>query len=356
VLRGFRTLVLALAIALSFVSLAARARKDAQGPIRFSFTGGGLAGWVATSGRLEASGEGARLEVRDDLSAFLSPAGLAVDVSYIKRLDVDLRVDPPGAGALLYWTDDAGKGFVPEWRVSLHDGRNLIDLSETGAWSGTIDRFLIAPGKGATSATLRLFEVRAARGAAEKGNDLARRFFETELRSQYSVNGILGAYVGPVPFSLLLGLLFAALPLLAALAGPRALRAPAARLLPSMILSGSLLFLARASCDEARIAGADTAALSGKSLEEKLAATNPPGFYALLAEARRKVPAGAPVELRAPKPYPWEKGGYYLYPSRIVDRAEYVVTYRASAPADSAASDLLLRMPGTGTVYKRRPE
>jgi hypothetical protein len=328
-----------------------------QGPcadaLRTGFSGGGLHGWAATEGTLDPSGGAATLRVRGPASALLGPDGLGLDASSINRIEVDLRIVPPEAGATLYWTDDAEGGFVSDWCAPLVSGRQVLDMRGRSGWSGTIDRFLLAPGRGARSVSLLLFEARGARGPAERAGDSWRGFWSTELRAQYSVNGMVGPTVGPVPFALLLGVLFVALPLLAALRRPRAFRATAARTLPRWLLAGTVLFLARAAWDEARIGADDASVLGGRSLDEKIAAVNPPGFYALLSEASKSIPAGAPVELRAARPYPWERGGYYLYPSRVVDGAEYVVSYRTSAPSDSASGALLLRVEGVGSVYRR---
>ncbi|RPJ42123.1 MAG: hypothetical protein EHM19_10900 [Candidatus Latescibacterota bacterium] len=343
----------ALASVAAALALLAACPRAEPPPARFTLEGGSLAGWETPSGRLEAAGGTARLAVEDALSAFLSPGGLAIDALSINRMEIDIRIDPPEAGAFLYWTDDAERGFVPEWRAPIRDGRQVIDLSGAIGWAGSIDRLLLAPGKGARSAALRLLEARAPRGARERSAELWARFSETELRSQYSVNGIIGAKVGPLPFALLLGLLFVLLPLAASLRSRGRFEAASRRLLPRALLAGSLLFLGRAACDQARVLEVDRRFFTGRPLSEKIAATNPPGFYTLLEEAKRRVPIGAPVELRAAKPYPWERGGYYLYPSRVRSGAEYVVSYQTAAPDDSASCELLLRLPGTGTLFRR---
>jgi hypothetical protein len=347
-------------IGFAFVVLALLACRPAfaDGPrapsLRYDFSGGDLLGWSAPTGRLAPRAGAARLDVEDEVSSFLSPGPLTVDASRLNRLEIDVRVDPPRAGAVLFWTDDAERGFVPDWRLAIPSGRSVLDLSRDPRWTGTIDRFLVTPGPGARAASLVLFEVRGARGVRERFHEIARDFFETELRAHYSVNGILGARVGRVPFSLLLGVLFVVLPFLLTLRRAGRFPAEAARVLSRALLAGTLLFLARAGCDEVRILRADTRILAGKSLDEKIEATNPPGFYPLLYEAKRRIPRGAPVELRAEKPYPWERGAYYLYPSRVADRADYVVSYRVPAPDDSAACELLFQKPGFGSVYRRK--
>ncbi|MBM3319247.1 MAG: hypothetical protein FJY73_01025 [Candidatus Eisenbacteria bacterium] len=344
-------------ILVALVLLACRAA-FAEGPraesLRFDFAGGDLLGWSAPTGRLAPRAGAARLDVEDEISSFLSPGRLAVDASRFNRLEIDVRVEPPEAGAVVYWTDDAERGFVPDWRLAIPSGRSVLDLSRDPRWRGTIDRFLLTPGPRARGASLVLFELRGARGFRERLRAIARDFSETELRAHYSVNGILGARIGPIPFSLLLGVLFVVLPFLLTLRSARRFPAKGARVLSRGLLAGTLLFLARAGCDEVRILRADTRVLAGKSLDEKIEATNPPGFYPLLYEAKRRIPRGAPVEFRAEKPYPWERGAYYLYPNRVADRANYVLSYRVPAPDDSAACELLFRKPGFGSVYRRK--
>ncbi|MFH1680676.1 MAG: hypothetical protein ABIH26_08535 [Candidatus Eisenbacteria bacterium] len=342
---------------LVFLALLAASPGFAEGmradPLRYDFSSGGLLGWSATSGRLLPGEGAARLLVEDTMSSFVSPGRLALDASSFNRIEIGLRIDPPEAGATLFWTDDHERGFVPEWRMPVRSGRSVLDLSRTPKWTGSIDRFLLTPGPGARGASLAFFEARGVRGIRERAGEIARRFLETELRSHYSVNGLLGARVGPVPFTLLLGLLFVVLPLLVTLLRPRRFPGAPRRVLSGWLLAGTLLFLARAAYDEVRIARADGLALGGKSLDEKIDATSPPGFYPLLYEAKRRIEPGAPVELRAEKPYPHERGAYYLYPSRVADRAAIIISYRMPAPDDSASCELLFRRKGTGSVYRR---
>jgi hypothetical protein len=257
---------------------------------------------------------------------------------------VEISVEPLGTGATLYWTDHAARGFVPEWKEAIGEGRTVLDLSRHPYWRGEVDCFLIVPDPGARRITLRYFEARETRGFGERLSEGWSTFWKTEFRAAYSVNGIVGPFAGPVPFTLLVGALFVVLPLLLA---PR-------RTLPLWIAAGALLLLVRSGFDQVRIIDQERRVLSGRSLEEKVAAVNPPGFYPLLLEASRRVPRDGRVVLRAAKPYPWEKGGFYLYPRRIsLDKGDYVVSYQSPAPEDSASLRLLFRRPGIGSIYQR---
>jgi len=323
-------------------------------PLRFDFTDGkGLQQWVAPGGGLEPTARGALLHVQNEHSSFLSPDRLEIDGTRLDRIEIDFRTDPPGLGGALFWTDSGAKGFVPEWKIAVPGGRSVLRTGERPEWPGRVDRFLLVPAKGARTATLSRFEVRAASGVGERLGDGWRRFWRTELRSHYSVNGIIGAWTGSVPFALLLGMLFVLLPILFALRGGRGFSERARRIAPRWLIVGTLLFLARAAVDEVRIAKVDSLFFGGRTLTEKMAAVNPPGFFPLILEAKRRIPERADVEFRAARPYPWEKGAFYLYPNRVVDRGGYVVSYRQAAPADSASGELLFRREGAGSVYRR---
>lgn len=332
----------------------AAARDLRTEPLRYDFSGGHGAGWNATGGVLRAEPGGIRIEAAEGSgAALISPGGLGLDASAFDRVEIRIAAEPPGAGAVLYWTDDGARGFVPEWRADVVDGRSLVRVRENPAWRGEIDRFLLSPGRGARAVRLESFEVRRAEGPGEIAADGWRAFWRTELRAHYSVNGIIGAFVGRLPYTALLGTLFVLLPLLLSLRKKAGFAAEARRVLPVWFLAGVLLFFARSAVDEVRIARSDSRFLGGKSLLEKTAALSPPGFFPLILEGKRRIPEGADVELRAPEPYPWEKGAFYLYPSRLRRGAEYVISYQTAAPPDSASSELLFRREGTGSVYRR---
>lgn len=348
-----RTLLISAILSLSVANLAA-AKDLRTDPLRFDFTGGkGLQSWVAPGGGLEPAVRGALLHVKNEHSSFLSPDRLEIDGTRLDRIEIEFRTDPPGLGGFLFWTDSGAKGFVPEWKIAVPGGRSVLRTGERPDWPGRIDRFLLVPAKGARTATLSRFEVREVSGAGERIGDGWRRFWRTELRSHYSVNGIIGAWAGPVPFALLLGALFVLLPMLFALRGGRSFPERVRRSAPRWLIAGTILFLARASVDEARIARVDSLFFGGRTLIEKMTAANPPGFFPLILEAKRRIPERADVEFHAARPYPWEKGAFYLYPNRVVDRSGYVVSYRQAAPGDSASGELLFRRDGAGSVYRR---
>lgn len=346
-----RTMIAAAALLLFAGPLSARDLR--REPLRYDFTGGKVDGWEATGGAIRPGPDGLRLDVTGAAAAILSPAGLEIDPAALDRIEIRVVVEPPTSGVSVYWTDDAGRGFVPDWKIDAPAGRSVIRLAENPAWRGKIDRLLVAPAAGARSIRLESFEVRRAEGVGEIVSDAWRTFTRTELRSSYSVNGILGAFLGPVPFAPLVGVLSVVLPFLIALLGRGRFRAAARRSAPVWLFAGATFFFARSAVDEVRIARMETTYLGGKTLMEKTAAVNPPGFFPLLLEAKRRMPEGAPVELRAPRPYPWEKGAFYLYPSRLRQGAEYVISYQTPAPPDSASWELLFRRDGVGSVYRR---
>ncbi|MFH1279180.1 MAG: hypothetical protein ABIK65_12470 [Candidatus Eisenbacteria bacterium] len=177
-------------------------------------------------------------------------------------------------------------------------------------------------------------------------------FWTNETVALYSVNNILGARIGGVPFALLLGLLVL-LPALLWGARRRGSFSASARFAASrLFLLAGILFALRSGLDQARNARLDLQYLSG-GLDEKIAALNPPGYYALLLETKKRAVGEEEVELRAPKPYPWEKGAFYLYPHRLKEGASLVVSYRTPAPPDSAGAELLFRRAGFGSIYRR---
>ncbi len=182
-------------------------------------------------------------------------------------------------------------------------------------------------------------------------------FLETEIRASYSVNTIFGAHAGRLPFTLLTGSL-AFLTALAA-AGVASARGRGSfahifrRSLPAAFAVTALLFAARSGLDQARIVSVDDEYFRGRSMDEKKAMLNPRGLYPLLLEGKRMIPPGADVVFRAEKPFPWEKGGYYLYPRRVSENGEWIISYLRSAPADSASCELLFRREGTGSIYSR---
>lgn len=332
---------------------------DAEGrglrtePIVFDFAAGDGSGWSAPSGTIEAVPGAVTLTVADRTSCLVSPEGLAFDASVLPKVEVEISVEPSGAGATLYWTDDASRGFVPEWKEKIGEERTVLDLSLHPYWRGEVDRLLIVPEPGVIRITLRHLEVRGSRGFAERTSDGWRAFWRTEFRAAYSVNGMIGPFAGPVPFTLLVGVLFVALPLLLSLRKGKRFPAEARRTLPLWIAAGALLLFVRSGFDQVRIIDQERRVLSGRSLEEKVAAVNPAGFYPLLLEASRRIPRDGTVELRATKPFPWEKGSFYLYPRRISPEGDYVVSYQSPAPADSASLRLLFRRPGIGSIYQR---
>jgi len=345
------TLVLICALLLPIGGAEGRGLRDE--PLLYDLTGSDLLGWSSPSGELRPSADGATLPVRGEQSAFLSPGPLGIDASRLDRIELEIRLEPPDGRATLFWTDNAASGFVPEWKAELRSGRIVLDLSENKYWQGGIDRILIAPQPGTRQATLVRLEIRGARGAGERIGDSWTRFWKTELRAAYSVNFIRGARIGSVSYALLLGLLFVVLPLAFAVRKGRGFAVEARRVVPRLLIAGSLLFLARSGIDLVRIMRIDSEYLGGETMHRKAAALNPPGFYRLLLEAKETVRYGAPVELRAERPFPWEKGAYYLYPSPVVERADFVVSYQTPAPADSEACELLFRAPGFGSVYRR---
>ncbi|MFH1279183.1 MAG: hypothetical protein ABIK65_12485 [Candidatus Eisenbacteria bacterium] len=352
--RRIRACTIALFLLLS-LGTGASGRDLRSEPLRYDFSGGDPAGWGATGGLLRAGPGGLRLDGTEDATAALiSPGGLEIDGERLDRVEVRIATEPAGTGAVLYWTDDEARGFVAEWRAEIPDGRTVVRLGENPSWRGRIDRFLISPGRGARSLRLEAFEVRRAEGIGEILGDGWTAFGRTELRSHYSVNGILGASVGKIPYSLLLGVLFVLLPAALALRRRSGFAAEVTQILPRWLLAGVLLFFARSAVDEIRIARAETARFGGKSLMEKTELVNPPGFFPLIIEAKRRIPEGAAVDLRAPEPYPWEKGAFYLYPSRVRRGADYVISYRSPAPPDSASCVPLFRREGAGSVYGRR--
>ena len=198
-----RTIILLLAMILP----AAAARGEDGGVLLYDPAAGGTQGWSTPTGRLAAEPGRLRLEIADPVSSFLSPGSLSLDASSIDRIEIDLAVEPAGARAFLYWTDDAEGGFVPSWRVPLSAGRSVLRLAGHPFWRGTIDRFLLAPEPGTKRAALAYFEARGPRGAGERAAEGWRRFWATDLRSAVSVNGILAARAGPFPFPLLAGVL-----------------------------------------------------------------------------------------------------------------------------------------------------
>ncbi len=178
-------------------------------------------------------------------------------------------------------------------------------------------------------------------------------FLRTEYRAAYSVNTIYGAHVGPLPFTIIVGVLALLLAFLHALRqkGPLVTHLP--RRAAVYFAAGALLIAARGSIDQARMATTDDRYMRGRSLSEKHAMLSPRGFYPLLAEGIGRIPHRAPVELRAEKPFPWEKGGYYLYPHRVVEGADWIISYRTAAPGDSTRCELIFRRDGAGSIYRR---
>ncbi|MBN1826581.1 MAG: hypothetical protein JW958_09955 [Candidatus Eisenbacteria bacterium] len=335
-------------------ALLASPASGGEGALLYDRAEGGAQGWATPTGRLLPGPAGLELRIADPVSSFLSPGGLAVDAGRVDRVEIDLRVEPPGTGAFLYWTDDAENGFVPQWRVPIPEGRSVTRLSGSPFWRGSIDRFLLAPEPGATRVVLSRFETRGPRGAGERSARLWRRFWETELRAQYSVNGILGARVGPLPFPLLVGVLSLLIPLLLGMRGGKKGRGERIRRgVRAGLFAGAFLLALRSGADMIQTWRVDDAFYAGKSLSRKMEAANPPGFWRLLRESKDWIPPGERVEVRAERPYPYEKAAFYLYPRRTADGARYVVSYRAPAPPDSNACEEILRIEGTGTLYRR---
>lgn len=178
-------------------------------------------------------------------------------------------------------------------------------------------------------------------------------FLKTEIRAGYSVNTIYGAHVGALPFTIIVGSLALLLTLLTAFRSNRSFPDRLPRAAATWFAAGALLFAARSTLDQVRTVSTDDQFLRGRPMSEKHAMLNPRGFYPLLAEGIRRIPYRATVELRAEKPFPWEKGGYYLYPHRVVEGADWIISYRTAAPGDSTSYELIFRRDGAGSIYRR---
>lgn len=194
---------------------------------------------------------------------------------------------------------------------------------------------------------------RSARALEPERPGIWRQFMETEYRAVYSVNTIRGARMGGVPFVFVLGLAAALGSLGYALARRKSFAPRLKRASTVAFAAGALLFAARSAVDQFRIAAEDEHYLRGRSIGEKHAMLNPRGLYPLLAEGVRRIPPDGRVVLRAERPFPWEKGGYYLYPRRVAARGDWIISYRMSAPPDSAACELIFRREGIGSIYRR---
>ena len=321
-------------------------------PSEIHFSKENLHSWTSPTGEMRITTEGARLIIADRSSCFLSPRGLRIDASTFNHVEIRIAVDPPGSGATLFWTDDGSTGFVSKWKRSLPDNGNVIDLSGNRFWKDTIDRILILPNEKAKSATLTSVTIRPA-NIAEKLTRAWNGFWKTELREQYSVNGIIGAHAGPVPFVLIVGILSLVIPLIFALGRGGDISAAMRRTVYTGLAVGALLVFFRNAIDLTQIISVDNRFYSGKNLTNRTAAVNPPGFFPLLLEGIRSIPVDAEINVRAEKPYPYQKAAYYLYPNRVTEDARYIISHRSPAPADSAECELLFRHKGTGSIFMR---
>ncbi len=313
---------------------------------------GDLEGWATPTGSLFVRDGMLRLDVAARSLSLLGPEHIAVDAASLTRLEIDLSIDPPDRRVGLYWTDDAKRGFRREWSVPVATGRSTLDLSPLPGWRGTIDRLFIVPEKGVRRVEVRSIALLPKRSAAGKLGETWNDFFRIETRAGYTVNTFHGAHVGPVPFTLILGggaiLLFIA----GRLVGRRR-EGSGAKRARALLVGAALLFAARGALDQVRVAAQDEKYFRGRTTAEKIAMLNPPGFFPLLEEGNRLIPPGEGVELRAKKPFPWEKGGYYLYPRKVEEKARWVISYRTAAPADSVSMELLFRRKGIGSIYGR---
>ena len=109
----------------------------------------------------------------------------------------------------------------------------------------------------------------------------------------------------------------------------KAQRALYATIIVTIILAA--LLEARLWIDYAKTARLDFSTLWGKTLDEKREITTGGGFYDFLSFCNKALPARVDVSLIAPEPYPKAKGGYYLYPHRVIDQAGYLIVYESNA-------------------------